>query len=207
MDEFPNLHVYVWPIRELHPPCTSPLEREFVAPHAGQSLSRRRGTATVRHVSRAQPESSITILSRLGEFSGRATERAAYFDRLDEKAGRMVRHFVLLEESVKLMYEPWGWINEWYVDIVRLEHVRPEVLRLHDLYVDIVIEGSGPTYRLIDLDDVATALENGEINDNDAAEALATAQRFLDRHIHRRRDFPPMCIKQWMTDEQTGVAN
>jgi hypothetical protein len=49
------------------------------------------------------------IKSRLGEIEGFANEEIAYFDKYDPKAGKVIRHFILLDENIKLMYEPWGW--------------------------------------------------------------------------------------------------
>ncbi len=60
----------------------------------------------------------VIIRSRLGEFQGEANNGIAIFDRTDSKSGKLVRHFILLDYGVKLMYEPWGWVNEWYADIV-----------------------------------------------------------------------------------------
>ena len=54
----------------------------------------------------------ITLRSRLGDYKAATDGMAAFFDRADGKTGKTVRHFVLLDEGVKLMYEPWGWQEE-----------------------------------------------------------------------------------------------
>jgi hypothetical protein len=49
----------------------------------------------------------ILIHSRLGEIEGFTDGVVAAFDFFHEDAGEDVRHYVLLNESVKLMFEPW----------------------------------------------------------------------------------------------------
>lgn len=142
----------------------------------------------------------VVVGSRLGAFDGYANGNVAYFDREDAQAGKVVRHFVLLEESVKLMFEPWGLENEWYVDIVRIHWSTRSELILTDLYLDVIVEGRGPVYRAIDLDDLADAIQRPTIDLSDAAFALRTLQRFLDSHIHRTNDFPPKCIRQLLPE-------
>ena len=109
---------------------------------------------------------------------------------------------VLLDLGVKLMYEPWGWKNEWYADIVRVDEADDGVIGLTDLYVDVVIEGDGPTYRVIDLEDLAEAVVSESINDEDVAAALGPLQRFVDEHLHRKMDFPPESIRPTLTAVQ-----
>ena len=93
------------------------------------------------------------------------------------------------------MYEPWGWKNEWYIDVVRIDWQTPESITLHDLLVDIIVEGDGPTYRMIDLDEVARDIRDGTSDPSTLADALETAQRFLDRHLHKAKDFPPRILR------------
>ena len=141
---------------------------------------------------------SVIIRSRLGESAGQTDGRVAFFDRADGTTGKPIRHFVLLDHGVKLMYEPWGWENQWYADIVRVDRVGDDVIELTDLYVDVVIEGCGPTYRVIDLDDVADAVASGAVGREDLAGALRCLQRFLDDHLHHGKDFPPRCIRPYI---------
>jgi len=150
------------------------------------------------------PLKAVTIRSRLGECPGKANGSVAFFDRADGITGKLIRHFVMLDRGVKLMYEPWGWRNEWYADIIRVDQVGDDVIELTDLCVDVVIEGDGPTYRVIDLDDVADAVASGAISREGMATALRHLQRFLDDHVHRRKDFPPTCIRPYLV--QSGGA-
>ncbi|MBT3273984.1 MAG: DUF402 domain-containing protein [Spirochaetales bacterium] len=143
---------------------------------------------------------SITIRSRLGEFTGQTDGQVAFFNRDDVKTGKMVRHFVLLGKGVKLMYEPWGWEHEWYADIISIDQIQDDIIELRDLLVDIIIEGDGPTYRVIDLDDLADAVENGSISPNDHGDCLRKLQRFLDKHLHAGKDFPPKIIEPYMPE-------
>lgn len=137
----------------------------------------------------------IQIRSRLGEIPGLADDTLAFFDRLDPKAGYMVRHFILLHESTKLMYEPWGWKNRWYIDLVGVRWVDENTLELDDLYVDVIVEGDGPTYRIIDLEEMADALMNQAISIDAMHEPLHRLQQFLDNHLHGGKDFPPAVIQ------------
>ena len=141
---------------------------------------------------------SVIIRSRLGEYAGKTDGRVAFFDRADGKTGKIIRHFVLLDQGVKLMYEPWGWKDEWYADIIRIDQAGDDIIDLSDLYVDIVIEGDGPTYRIIDLDDLAGAVASGAIGREDLDGALRRLQQFVDEHLHRGKDFPPQCIRSYI---------
>lgn len=137
---------------------------------------------------------NILIRSRLGEFSGLANDTVAIFDCFDPEAGRMVRHFVLLQEAVKLMFEPWDWKDRWYVDLVGIKWVDENTLELKDLYIDIIVEGNGPTYRIIDMEEFADALKNQKISADAIHEPLHRLQQFLDNHLHGGKDFPPAII-------------
>lgn len=59
------------------------------------------------------------------------------------------------------MYERWGWKEEWYVDLVKIEKINGTLIKLTYLFIDVIIEGNGPTYRIIDLDEYAEAINKG----------------------------------------------
>jgi predicted RNA-binding protein associated with RNAse of E/G family len=143
---------------------------------------------------------AVKIISRLGEIDGFANEKVAYFDKFDPKANKVVRHFILLDENIKLMYEPWGWKNEWYADLIDIEYINSSEIRIKDLFIDIIIEGNGPTYRMIDLEDVIKALKNKEIAIEELESPFKKLQRFLDHHLHKGKDFPPSVIRRFMSD-------
>jgi hypothetical protein len=42
-------------------------------------------------------------------------------DELDGQHTGPRRVFWLLDEGIQLIYEPFGWVDEWYVDMVRIE--------------------------------------------------------------------------------------
>ena len=149
----------------------------------------------------------ITIRSRLGEFTGLTDETTALFDRFDPKAGRVVRHYILLHEAVKLMYEPWGWKNRWYIDLINVRWVDADTLELDDLWVDVIVEGSGPTYRIIDLEELADALSCGKVSVETMAEPLHRLQRFLDDHLHGGKDFPPAVLQPFHEIDPTTSSN
>src|SRR3712207_2469974 len=61
------------------------------------------------------------------------------------------RYFWLLDEGVQMVYEPFGWRDEWYVDVVHIDTHRSDgqvTYRVTDWYLDFVVEGMGPTYRI-----------------------------------------------------------
>lgn len=96
------------------------------------------------------------------------------------------------------MFEPWGWKGQWYVDIIRVIREAADTIRLQDLYIDVIVDGGGPAYRIIDLDDLARAIDDGTIVHTDLVSALHATQQFLDNHLHRHRDFPPEAIRTWL---------
>jgi hypothetical protein len=58
------------------------------------------------------------------------------------------RYFWLVQENVQLVYEPFVMRNEWYVDLVsinRREVQGTQCFFIQDEYVDVVVEGMGPT--------------------------------------------------------------
>ena len=140
----------------------------------------------------------ITITSRLGKIQGVSDGKVAYFDCYDQKSQKDIRHFVFLEESIKLMHEPWGWKDKWYADLIKIECVSKNEISLIDLYLDIIIESNGQTYKMIDFDDFANALVNGRINITELEIPLNNLQIFLDNHLHDGKDFPPSIIKPYI---------
>ncbi|MCM3781521.1 DUF402 domain-containing protein [Neobacillus mesonae] len=140
----------------------------------------------------------ITVVSRLGKIQGYEVNGIVYFDRFDDLSRKVIRHYILVNEGVKLMYEPWGWINEWYVDLVEIKKISDHEIELTDLYIDIVVEGNGPTYRLIDLEEYADAVTEGQIDIQEMNKQLKQVQTFLENYLHRGKVFPPEQVRQLM---------
>ncbi len=65
----------------------------------------------------------VTIISRLGTIPGFANTEVAWFDYYDARFRKANRSYVMLLESVKLMYEPWDWHDRWYIDLVAIRWV------------------------------------------------------------------------------------
>lgn len=141
------------------------------------------------------PLRKITVCSRLGAFPGLTDGRVAVFDRFDPKADGVVRHYILLDEATKLMYQPWGWQNRWYIDLVDIRWTDADTLTLVDLLVDVIVEENGPTYRIIDLEELADALLSGQVSIETMHAPLHRLQRFLDNHLHGAKDFPPAALR------------
>lgn len=104
------------------------------------------------------------------------------------------RYFWLVQENVQLVYEPFGMRNEWYVDLVSISRKQVQgtcCFSVQDEYVDVVVEGMGPTYRILDLDEAADAMAAGVMSQAQLAATLAETQQFLERYLHRGAVFPP----------------
>jgi predicted RNA-binding protein associated with RNAse of E/G family len=136
----------------------------------------------------------IKIISRLGEINGYGNDEVVFFDRFDEKSNKDTRHFVLMNEGIKLMYEPWGWKDEWYADLIHIGKYNEDTIELKYMYIDVVIEGNGPTYRIIDLEEYADAVNQGIISLKDLRKQFIQLQLFLDNYLHRGKEFPPKVI-------------
>ncbi len=150
---------------------------------------------------------NLRIRSRLGDITGRTDGVVAAFDHAYEPGGPVMRHYLLLDESVKLMHEPWGWRDCWQADLVAIGWADDATIDLDDLYIDVIVEGNGPTYRMIDLDDLADALASGKVCGRTLHEPLRGLQRFLDAHLHGGKDFPPRCLRPFLPDSSTAKGS
>ncbi|MGZ0149302.1 hypothetical protein ACXJJ3_19695 [Kribbella sp. WER1] len=63
-------------------------------------------------------------------------------------------------------------------------------LVVHDLYVDFLIPPGVERYQVLDLDELAGALEGGEITPAQCARVLADTQRFVDKYLRRAEEGP-----------------
>lgn len=119
--------------------------------------------------------------------------------------GTIGRSYVLLDVGVKLTIPPI-WIERgdpiWYVDLAIVTR-EDDLYRVADLDIDVFVPTDGRPYRLLDLDEFADAVEDGEFTLAEAMNGLRRWQRFLDAHLHRFgpgdvqtgwRDFPPAAI-------------
>lgn len=108
------------------------------------------------------------------------------------------RYFWLVHRGVQLVFEPFGWQGEWRVDLVEIDFRRGRrQFRVTDMAIDIVVEGMGPTYRALDLDDFAARMERGDFTAARAASVLQRTQEFLDSYLHRGAPWPPPEIRAW----------
>jgi predicted RNA-binding protein associated with RNAse of E/G family len=111
---------------------------------------------------------------------------------------RETRYFWLLDGDVQLVYEPFGWADEWCVDVVAIsadrDGDRPS-FTVVDRYLDLIVRGDGAAYRMLGLDAAGDALAAGELTAEQLAATLRAAQRFLDRYVHRGAPFPPPAVR------------
>jgi hypothetical protein len=117
---------------------------------------------------------------------------------------RLERVFVLLDVGIQLSNPPyWHGADAacWYVDLVTVSGGNGR-FTVWDRYVDLIVATDGRPYRMLDLDEFATAVQEGALSWSDAVDALRRWQRFLDRYLHRERfpaagwaDFPPAVIE------------
>jgi predicted RNA-binding protein associated with RNAse of E/G family len=67
--------------------------------------------------------------------------------------------------------------------------------------IDLVIEGMGPTYRILDLDELAAAVVDRRVAPAVAASALRSAQAFVESFLHRGAAFPPAEVRPWFSTD------
>jgi hypothetical protein len=156
-------------------------------------------------------ESVQVMRGHSGPFPGvRLGDAMAYEFELDEslvpRSGmtRLERVYVLLDVGVQLSNPPyWHGADAacWYVDLVTVSGGNGK-FTVWDRYVDLIVATDGRPYRMLDLDEFATAVQEGALSWSDAVDALRRWQRFLDRYLHRERfpaagwaDFPPAVIE------------
>ncbi|TDC79020.1 hypothetical protein [Streptomyces hainanensis] len=129
--------------------------------------------------------------------AARLIDNLLYSDQIYHRHDGPRRYFWLIEEDVQLVYEPFGWRNEWYVDVVSFvseDRGGLPLFTVHDRYLDLVVEGMGPTYRAVDLDEAGEALVSGSLNAHELRLALTATQRFTDAYLHRGAVFPPPAV-------------
>ena len=87
-----------------------------------------------------------------------------------------------------------GW---WYCDLVTIDD-HGDTVTIEDLYIDVLVGPPTAPYRLLDLDELATAVSAGTVPLPVALAGLDRCQRFLDGRLNRRHsteptwpDFPP----------------
>lgn len=121
-----------------------------------------------------------------------------YSDQIYYRHAGPRRYFWLLGEDVQLIYEPFGWTAQWYVDLVSIERddsADVPRFRVQDRHVDIVVEGMGPGYRILDLDEAGEALTLGQTSPEQLCRTLTRTQAFLENYLHRAAPFPPPAIR------------
>lgn len=131
---------------------------------------------------------------------------------------RLERTFVLLDLGVSMSCPAWSRTTTaagqtidgldpglddavtWYVDLVHVTATAEAVI-VRDLYVDVMVPTDGRHQRMLDLDELADAIEAEILPVNVAIDGLRRWQRFLDRHLHAKRDpgagwsdFPPAVL-------------
>ncbi|WP_327711105.1 DUF402 domain-containing protein [Streptomyces sp. NBC_00464] len=153
--------------------------------------------------STARPGTPVTVLrdGRLRAAGLRQGDVVAY-DWGFERQGQhyIQRSFVLLDDGIQINQpvlfpsEQQGW---WYCDLVAVVQ-DGELLRVDDLWIDVIVGPPDHPYRLLDLDEYAEATADGRLSPAAAADGLIRTQRFLDRRLNRRHeverswpDFPP----------------
>jgi len=140
---------------------------------------------------------AVSVQHRRNAFMGAKGFRVGsllYMDEVHLTNSGPRRLFWLLDYGVQLVYEPFGWSNEWYVDLVEITlagTADAPVYHVRDMAIDIVVEGMGPTYRIIDLDEFGAAITSGVITATEAQDVLRRTQSFLDAFLHRDAPWPP----------------
>ncbi|WP_326674198.1 MULTISPECIES: DUF402 domain-containing protein [unclassified Streptomyces] len=163
--------------------------------------------------SMAYPGQPVTVLrdGRLRAAGLRWGDVVAYDWGFEQRGEHHVqRSFVLLDDGIQINQpvlfppEQQGW---WYCDLVAVAQ-EGELLRVDDLWIDVIVGPPGHPYRVLDLDDYATAVADGRLSAADATDGLIRTQRFLDRRLNRRHevdrswpDFPPAEVEMLLSAE------
>jgi hypothetical protein len=118
------------------------------------------------------------------------------------------RTFVLLDDGIQISQPvlfPSAQRGWWYCDLVQVAD-EGDLVRVDDLWIDVVVGPPDHPYRVLDLDEYGQALAAGDLGVADAADGLARLQRFLDRRLNRRHDveqrwvdFPPAAVQDLLT--------
>lgn len=126
-----------------------------------------------------------------------------------EAGGRTLeqRSYLLLEDGVLLgrpTRMPPGHEGWWWCDLVFVDD-RVDRVVVSDAYVDVLVGPPDRPYRLVDLDELAEAVNAGDVTPERAADGLARLQAFLDRRLHNDtagvwRDFPPASVRGLQRD-------
>ena len=125
-----------------------------------------------------------------------------YTDHLPYSPVGRRRVFWLLDYDVQMVYEPFGWVGEWYIDLVQVRTIREGQRVLHhvrDMEVDIIVENMGPVYRIIDLEKLGARALADEFTLAEVATVLHATQRFLDAFLHRGAPWPPPEIRPYFS--------
>ena len=117
------------------------------------------------------------------------------------------RTFILLDEGVQInqpvIFPPrqQGW---WYCDLVTVVD-DGDLIKVDDMWIDVIVGPPDHPYRVLDLDDYGRALAAGQMSTEDAVDGLIRWQRFLDGRFNRRHDvtrswpaFPPAEVEALM---------
>jgi predicted RNA-binding protein associated with RNAse of E/G family len=104
--------------------------------------------------------------------------------------------FTYLNDGIKLarFYDSEGKLLYWYCDIIEIDYdEKNDTYTLSDLLVDIRIMPDGKT-QVLDTDELAEALEQGLVTQEQACRALKTLDVLLKKIYSG--DFPPAeCLK------------
>lgn len=141
---------------------------------------------------------NIIINSRLGRIDGWTNGEIAFFDLYDHQSQKYIRHFILLEKSVKLIYEPFSWKYTWYIDLVQIKYENNEMV-LIDLYLDVLVKDNGNDFKIVDFDDLADALVEGKVSSIDLEKPLKGFQKFLNENLYNHQ-YPPAEIKDYFIE-------
>lgn len=161
--------------------------------------------------SMARPGQPVTVLrdGRLRAAGLRWGDVVAYDWGFEQQGQHYIqRSFVLLDDGIQInqpvLFRPeqQGW---WYCDLVAVVQ-DSGLLRVDDLWIDVIVGPPDHPYRLLDLDEYATAMAHGQLSPAEAADGLIRTQRFLDRRLNRRHeverswpDFPPAEVKAMLS--------
>ncbi len=108
------------------------------------------------------------------------------------------RVFWLLNYQVQMVYDTHLWENEWRIDLVDIFQNHNQ-FKIVDSVIDIIVEGMGPTYRILDLGEFGEYLINGKLDVIQINTILKNTEVFLESFLHRNAPWPPPCIEPFFS--------
>lgn len=120
--------------------------------------------------------------------------------RFDFENPRGKRRFFVLPDKCVMMCDEFGLVPQfdrrWYVHLIDASEIKPGTWLVEDREIDVFVQEDLRTYRVVDMEEFADAVESARISVPDACRLLKALQAFLDDYLHSGGEFPPKEISK-----------